>query len=98
MPRWYANEQTELSQLRMRAGLSRDKAAVMLGVAPNTLLRYEHGKNDIGLAVIDDMVSLYGVSFDEVCRAARRVRKFVSAQAKTKVEVKANDTAETVSD
>lgn len=41
MPRWEIEEQTELAQLRKKAGLSRDKAAVMLGVAPNTLLRYE---------------------------------------------------------
>ena len=72
----YIGGQTELASLRARAGLSRDKAAVMLGVAPNTLLRYEHGKNDIGLAVIDAMTILYGVSFEEVCRAARNVRRF----------------------
>ena len=69
-------EQTALGLLRAQAGLSRDKAAVILGMAPNTLLRYEHGKNDIGLSVLERMASLYGVSFDEICNAARNVRKF----------------------
>ena len=76
MPRNYQGGQSALALIRMNAGLSRDKAAVMLGMAPNTLLRYEHGKNDIGLFVIDNMASLYGVSFEDVCKAAREVRQF----------------------
>ena len=77
MSKSYSNEQTDLALIRVRAGLSRDKAAVMLGIAPNTLLRYEHGKNDIGLEIIDRMTSLYGVSFEEICNAARKVRRFL---------------------
>ena len=80
MPKWYATEQTALALIRINAGLSRDKAAVLLGVAPNTLLRYEHGKNDIGLEMIDKMVSLYGVPFEDVCSAARKVRMFSDAR------------------
>ena len=75
MRKWYSNEQTPLALIRIKAGLSRDKAAVLLGVAPNTLLRYEHGKNDIGLAIIDGMTSLYGAPFEEICNAARTVRQ-----------------------
>ena len=75
MPRWEIEEQTELAQLRKKAGLSRDKAAFMLGVAPNTLLRYEHGKNDIGLEVAEKMKALYNVSFDDIREAARKVRQ-----------------------
>ena len=74
MPRWEIEEQTELAQLRKKVGLSRDKAAVMLGVAPNTLLRYEHGKNDIGLEVAEKMETLYNVPFDDIRKAARKVR------------------------
>ena len=76
MPRWYSNEQTELARIRVKSGLSRDKAAVQLGIAPNTLLRYEHGKNDIGLWMAEKMALLYGVSFDDICNAARKVRQF----------------------
>lgn len=79
MTKWYPQEQTALALIRIKAGMSRDKAAVMLGVAPNTLLRYEHGKNDIGLEIIDRMVSLYGVPFEDVCNAARKVRMFSGA-------------------
>ena len=75
MPRWEIEEQTELAQLRKKAGLSRDKAAIMLGVAPNTLLRYEHGKNDIGLEIAEKMEALYNVSFDDIREAARKVRQ-----------------------
>ena len=70
----YAKGQTALALLRLQAGLSRNKAAVMLGIASGTLLRYEHGINDIGLEVIDNMTSLYGASFEDVCKAARAVR------------------------
>ena len=76
----FMTEQTALGLIRAQAGLSRDKAAVILGVAPNTLLRYEHGKNDIGLLILEKMASLYKVSFDEVCNAARQVRKFEKEQ------------------
>lgn len=75
MPRWYVEKQTELAQLRMKSGLSRDKAAVQLGVAPNTLLRYEHGINDIGLEMADKMAALYGISFDNIRQAAKNVRE-----------------------
>ena len=76
MSRWEIDEQTELAQLRAKAGLSRDKAAVKLGIAPNTLLRYEHGINDIGLEMAERMALLYGVSFDDIRNAAGMVRKF----------------------
>ena len=78
MPRWYLEEQTELAQLRRKGGLSRDKAAVSLGVSPNTLLRYEHGINDIGLETAERMAALYNVSFDDIRKAAQKVRKFTS--------------------
>ena len=79
MPRWYPEEQTDLAQIRVRAGLSRDKAAVQLKIASNTLLRYEHGKNDIGIEMAERMAALYGVSFEEICEAARKVRKFTTS-------------------
>ena len=70
MPRWDIYDQTELAQLRVKAGLSRDKAAVELGIAPNTLLRYEHGINDIGIETAERMALLYDVSFDDIRNAA----------------------------
>ena len=76
MPRWDIDEQTELAQLRAKTGLSRDNAAVKLGVASNTLLRYEHGVNDIGLYTAEKMAELYGVPFDAIHQAAQRVRQF----------------------
>lgn len=77
MPRWNLEEQTELAQLRAKAGLSRDKAAVMIGVAPNTLFRYESGRNDIGLEAAEKMALLYKVPFDAIREAAKSVRAHV---------------------
>ena len=90
MPRDYSIGATALASLRSKAGLSRDKAAVLLDIAPNTLLRYEHGKNDIGLSIIDNMASLYGVSFEEICNAARKVRNFLTSDSAVSAKKEGN--------
>lgn len=75
MPRWADSDRTPLAQMRARAGFSREEAAKILGVVMMTLYRYEIGKNDIPLGIVENMVSLYRVKFDDFRAAAKETKE-----------------------
>jgi len=78
MPRWSNADRTPLGALRSDAGLTRPQAAVALGVAPDTLRRYELGQAELPLGIAEDLAKLYKVPFDDIrvaCAAVRRPRK-----------------------
>lgn len=52
---------TELRLARVRSGLKSKEAALLLGVAPHTLSRIEHGHTrQIGAALLWRMAAVYG--------------------------------------
>lgn len=69
MPRRVDANRTPLGRLRAKTGLSRNEAAVILGVGLTTLARYETGVNDVPMGIAEKMATLYRVPFEEV-RAA----------------------------
>ena len=75
MPRWKKEEQTPLSQIRIKAGLSREETAAMLHIVMMTLYRYEHGINDIPLGIAENMASLYKVPFNDIREAAKATKE-----------------------
>ena len=66
---------TPLSQLRVNAGFSREKAAHILNIVMMTLYRYEHGINDIPLGIAENMASLYKVPFNDIREAAKATKE-----------------------
>lgn len=72
---------TPLAFLRKKAGLSRNKAAVLLNVGLTTLARYENGDNDVPFGIGEKMTILYNVPFETVRFAIRDTKKIQSAQA-----------------
>ena len=74
MPRWSNEDRTPLAAIRANSGLTRTQAAVLLDVALNTLGRYESGY-EIPLDVVEDMATLYNVSFEDIRNACAAIRK-----------------------
>ena len=66
--------------LRKNAGLSRNKAAVLLDVGLTTLTRYENGDNDVPFGVGEKMTLLYKVPFDDVRVAISDTKKLVAEE------------------
>ena len=72
-----------LAILRKSAGLSRNKAAVMLDVGLTTLARYENGENDVPFGVGENMAVLYNTTFENIRAAIQKTKKlFVPAKLK----------------
>ena len=72
-----------LAALRKSAGLSRNKAAVMLDVGLTTLARYENGENDVPFGVGENMAVLYNTTFENIRTAIQKTKKlFVPAKLK----------------
>ncbi|MBR1486378.1 MAG: helix-turn-helix transcriptional regulator, partial [Synergistaceae bacterium] len=66
MPRWNSDDLSLLAKLRSNAGLSREKAAVLMDISGLTLARYENGINDVPMRIADKMCNLYGVGIEEI--------------------------------
>ena len=89
MPRWTDNDRTPLAQMRVHAGFSREEAANILGVVMMTLYRYEIGKNDIPLGIVENMVSLYNVKFDDFRTAAKTTKEMYGNNSAGRINKKA---------
>ena len=89
MPRWTDNDKTPLAQMRAQKGLSREEAANILGIVMMTLYRYEIGKNDIPLGIVENMVSLYGVNFDDFRVAAKETKEIYGNNSVGRINKKA---------
>ncbi len=55
-----------LRSLRVMLGLNQAEWAKKLGVAPNTISRWEQGKSEPGLTVLHRMSMVSGVSLDDI--------------------------------
>ena len=88
MSRWTDADRTPLALLRVKAGFTREEAAVVLRVVMMTLYRYETGKTDIPLGVAEDMVSLYRVSFDEFRKAVRETKELQGTNSEGRINRK----------
>lgn len=71
--------------LRKNAGLSRNKAAVLLDIGLTTLTRYENGDNDVPFGVGENMAIIYNIPFENI-RFAVRDTKMLQG---TKLQMKA---------
>lgn len=74
MSRQGNNPISPLAELRTAAGMSRNKAAVMLNIGLTTLARYEAGKRALSLELAESMAELYKVTFETLRTAAREAR------------------------
>ena len=90
MPRWTDSDRTPLAQMRVHAGFSREEAANILGIVMMTLYRYEIGKNDIPLGIVENMVSLYRVKFDDFRIAAKNTKEMYGNNSAGRINKKCN--------
>lgn len=51
---------------RVNARYTQRKAAEKLDISVSTLANYEKGKTEPDYSIIDNMIKLYGVSFDDL--------------------------------
>ena len=63
-----------LAELRQSAGLSRNKAAVLLDIGLTTLGRYESGENDVPFGVGERMAVIYNAAFEDVRLAIQNTK------------------------
>lgn len=56
-----------LQRFRIKAGLSQEKAAEALGCGTRTLQRYESGRTDPPIYILQRMTSLYNCGLLELC-------------------------------
>lgn len=78
-------ENKPLAVLRKAAGLSRNAAAVYLGIGLTTLTRYENGENDMPFGVGEKMAVLYNTLFENVRNAVRETKEITAKNKEREV-------------
>lgn len=66
---------TRLRAERIAAGLKQDDLAAKIGVSARTIIRYEAGKQDIGISALYAIAEAIGVDAQDVIEAAFRRAK-----------------------
>ena len=74
MPRWTKSDRSPLGNLRAGAGYSREAVAAALKLSLSTMVRYETGNTDIPIGIVEDMATLYNVSFDTLREAIKETK------------------------
>jgi len=74
MPRWTKSDRSPLGNLRAGAGYSREAVAAALKLSLSTMVRYETGSTDIPIGIVEDMATLYNVSFDTLREAIKETK------------------------
>ena len=74
MPRWTKSDRSPLGNLRAEAGFSREAVASALNLSLSTVVRYETGSTDIPIGIVEDMATLYHVSFDILREAIKETK------------------------
>lgn len=69
MSRIKFDDNPPLAKIRVRAGLSQERAAVAIDITGKTLARYEHGVSDVPMRVAEKMSVLYRVPFETIRKA-----------------------------
>jgi transcriptional regulator with XRE-family HTH domain len=64
--RWLALLKTTLRLLRRRLDITQSAAAEQLGISAHSLCNYEQGKFFPDVQVIDKILELYHVKYDEI--------------------------------
>lgn len=67
----------DLRRLRLRAGLSQRRVAEELHLSQSAVSRWEVGSASPGLAVINCLAALYGVSADVIIECKNQNKKVV---------------------
>lgn len=63
------DESSPLARIRVQAGYSQEKAAVLIDITGKTLARYEHGVSDVPMRIAEKMAVLYRVPFETIRKA-----------------------------
>lgn len=77
-------ENKPLATIRKTAGLSRNAAAVYLGIGLTTLTRYENGDNDVPFGIGEKMAVLYKTLFENIRNAIRETKEIVAGNKEHK--------------
>lgn len=67
--RWPEENKNPLA--KVRGDLSIEKAAVAMNITGRTLSRYENGRTDVPMKVVDKMVKLYRVPIEVIYQALK---------------------------
>ena len=62
-----AYRENPLQRFRIKAGLSQEKAAETLGCSTRSLQRYESGRSDPPIYILQRMTSVYNCGLLELC-------------------------------
>lgn len=73
MSRVTFDDSSPLAKLRVNAGYSQEKAAVLIDITGKTLARYEHGVSDVPMRVAEKMAVLYRVPFESIRKAVNDI-------------------------